>query len=565
MEQAHRKQTRDELLAELQTALAEVQPQLLRDPKTNQQHTADTRRSSGDTSERTITNLTQTACKDIVNRAVSQAKKEWTRISEERLSRVLKETQEHHEREIDQMQSSLSQSKELARCRKECAETLGKLQKKNQELQRHLEKACRQLQHSVREHKAAMQRLKDEQESSLKTMKEEQLQQLEEVKRAKESSGSSDHQHNTQGLEEMKQQYVTTVENIRGDMLRYLQESRERAAEMIQVEVQRERQDTARKMRRYYLTCLQELLEDGGKHTGAEKQIMNAASKLAAMAKGLETPVKSKSGKTYSLQSRNAGFSKNPLTLAQLPDIRPEERSHREKTSEQNQVATARTKTLSHKDIPATEKEVAAAATAAVDARLKPQTAGYAHLRSYKPSHQMNSCQGGFVDVSVRSKNRELCLQGVESGKAGSRLDSERQNQPFLIQEAPVREERRTDWSMSSSDSDAGIQVSTLSYSGRKVEQVKPFSVSAASASDLGEFGSLTPNVSDLTVYNEISKKTPHTQTLSLQYAKLSTHREPTPGSEGGEHRGACPRPQFSELRQRQQDSGFDSPFYQQK
>lgn len=53
-----------------------------------------------------------------------------------------------------------------------------------------------------------------------------------------------------------------------GDMLRYLQESRERAAEMIRTEVQRERQDTARKMRRYYLTCLQELLKDGGKTTG---------------------------------------------------------------------------------------------------------------------------------------------------------------------------------------------------------------------------------------------------------------------------------------------------------
>lgn len=115
------------------------------------------------------------------------------------------------------------------------------------------------------------------------------------------------------------------------DMLRYLQESRERAAETIRVEVQRERRDTARKMRHYYLTCLQELLEDGGKTAGqeaitilkricslrrqllglivshlpifcrAEKKIMNAASKLAAMAKVLETPLRSKSGKTHSL------------------------------------------------------------------------------------------------------------------------------------------------------------------------------------------------------------------------------------------------------------------------
>lgn len=119
-----------------------------------------------------------------------------------------------------------------------------------------------------------------------------------------------------------------------GDMLCYLQESRERAAAMLRAEVQRERQDTARKMRHYYLTCLQELLEDGGKNAGqeamivlkscacfimaphadccdvsvlcrAEKKIMNAASKLAAMAKVLETPIKSKSVKNLGLPSES--------------------------------------------------------------------------------------------------------------------------------------------------------------------------------------------------------------------------------------------------------------------
>lgn len=113
---------------------------------------------------------------------------------------------------------------------------------------------------------------------------------------------------------------------------------------------------------------------------------------------------------------------------------------------------------------------------------------------------------------------------------------------------------------MTSSDSDTGLQVSTLSYSGKKVEPVKPFS-----ASDLAEFGDLTPDVSDMTVYNEIAKKTPHTQTMNFHHAKMSTHREPTPGSEGEKQHGVYSRPLFSELRQRQQDSGFDSPFYQQK
>ncbi|XP_040893864.1 centrosomal protein of 152 kDa [Toxotes jaculatrix] len=574
-EETQRQRMRDELLAELQTGLAEVQAQLLRDPKTDQQGTENNKRTSETTSERTITHIIQTSCKDTVSRAISQAKKEWKKISEERLSRVLKETQEQHEREIDKMQSSLSQRKEQTRCRNECTETLRKLQKKNQELQRHLEKACRQLQRSVREHKTAMQHLKDEHESSLQKVKEEHLQQLDELKRAKESSGSSDHQQNLQqGLEEMKQQYLVTVEKIREDMLRYLQESRERAAEMIRVEVQRERQDTARKMRRYYLTCLQELLEDGGRTTGAEKKIMSAASKLAAMAKVLETPIKSKSGKNYSLPNgstavstavsttgcppgRNAPFNKSPSTLPELPDIRVEERSRREKTSadsEQRPAAAVRTS----QDISASGKE-----EASVDAGLKPQTAAHTHLHAYKPSQQMASpSQVDFVSVSVRSKGRELYLQGGES-TADNRLDSERQSKPFLIQEAPVRDEKQTDWSMTSCDSDTSFQVPRLSYSGRKVEPVKPFSVSAASPGDLREFGSFTPDASDLTIYNEIAEKTPHAQMLNFPSVKMSTRREPTPGSEAEKKQGVCSRTQFSELRQSQQDSGFDSPLYQ--
>ncbi|XP_039988381.1 centrosomal protein of 152 kDa isoform X2 [Xiphias gladius] len=577
-ELTQRQQMRDELLAELQTGLDEVQAQLLRDPKTDQHGTENTKRTSGATSEKTMTHIIQTTCKDIVSRAISQAKKEWKKVSEERLSHVLKETQEQHEREIDQMKSSLSQKREQARCRKECAETLSKLQRKNQELQRHLEKACRQLQHSVREHKTAMQHLKDEHKSSLQKAKDKHLQQLDEVKRAKESSGSSDYQQNLQqGLEEMKQQYLVTVEKIREDMLRYLQESRDRAAEMIRMEVQRERQDTARKMRHYYLTCLQELLEDGGKATGAEKKIMNAASKLAAMAKVLETPIRSKSGKNYSLPNcstavstagcppgRNAGFNKNPTTLPELPDIRAEERSHREKTSadsEQKPAAAAGTKPMIHQDISASGKE-----EASVDAGLKPKTAAHTHLRSYKPSQQMASPSPvDFVSVSVRSKSRELYLQEGDSSRADNCLDSERQSKPFLIQEAPVRDEKRTNWSLTSSDSDTSFQVPRLSYSGRKVEPVKPFSVSAASASDLREFVGLSPDASDLTVYNEIAKKTPHTQALNFPSVKMSAHREPTPGSEAEKQQGVCSRPLFSELRQRQQDSGFDSPLYQQK
>uniref|UniRef100_A0A8C6GI55 Centrosomal protein 152 n=1 Tax=Mus spicilegus TaxID=10103 RepID=A0A8C6GI55_MUSSI len=92
-----------------------------------------------------------------------------------------------------------------------------------------------------------------------------------------------------QALEELRGQYIKAVRKIKRDMLRYIQESKERAAEMVKAEVLRERQETARKMRNYYLSCLQQILQDNGKEEGAEKKIMSAASKLATMAELLGT------------------------------------------------------------------------------------------------------------------------------------------------------------------------------------------------------------------------------------------------------------------------------------
>uniref|UniRef100_A0A4W5QKG3 CEP152 CEP63 binding coiled coil domain-containing protein n=1 Tax=Hucho hucho TaxID=62062 RepID=A0A4W5QKG3_9TELE len=263
-----REEERDVVLQELKAGLKEVQSVLLRGGahKENGGEVEGRRRASGSVRE-----LLMVTCNDLLLKAVAQAKKEWKKISEERLGRVLKETQERHEKELNQIHSSTAQKTEEGGCGKQCAETVSELQKKSRDLQRHLEKACRQLQVTVKDHKASMQCLKDEHEVALRKEKEDNLQKLEELKSsaAKESSGGSDMEQSLHaGLEEMREQYMKAVEKIRGDMLRYLKESKERAAEMIRVEVLRERQDTARKMRRYYLTCLQELLEDGGQATG---------------------------------------------------------------------------------------------------------------------------------------------------------------------------------------------------------------------------------------------------------------------------------------------------------
>ncbi|XP_064341691.1 centrosomal protein of 152 kDa isoform X4 [Camelus dromedarius] len=121
-------------------------------------------------------------------------------------------------------------------------------------------------------------------------------------------------------LEELRGQYIKAVKKIKRDMLRYIQESKERAAEMVKAEVLRERQETARKMRKYYLICLQQILQDNGKQEGAEKKIINAASKLVTMAKLLETPISNRS------QSRTTQ-PVLPLTSEMLTGVEKSKRS----------------------------------------------------------------------------------------------------------------------------------------------------------------------------------------------------------------------------------------------
>lgn len=200
-----------------------------------------------------------------------------------------------------------------AYCCEHCLRELEKSRSECQELKSKLEKACRHLQLAVKEHNARREQIK-ENETIIEALKNENYEVQKKIGEINACVGTSSSQlegagGNTfccgRGLEEMRSQYIIAVDKIRDDMLRYIQESRERAAEMLKVEVLRERQETARKMRKYYLICLQQLLKDDGKHEGAEKKIMNAASKLATMAKVLESPMTHKSHNRHAQSARS--------------------------------------------------------------------------------------------------------------------------------------------------------------------------------------------------------------------------------------------------------------------
>ncbi|XP_012297810.2 centrosomal protein of 152 kDa isoform X6 [Aotus nancymaae] len=191
-------------------------------------------------------------------------------------------------------------------CCGHCFQELAKAKQECQDLKGKLEKCCRHLQHLERKHKAVVEKIGEENDKVVEELIEEnndmknKLEELRTLCKTPPRSLSAGAIENAclpcSGgvLEELRGQYIKAVKKIKRDMLRYIQESKERAAEMVKAEVLRERQETARKMRKYYLVCLQQILQDDGKE-GAEKKIMNAASKLATMAKLLETPISSKS------------------------------------------------------------------------------------------------------------------------------------------------------------------------------------------------------------------------------------------------------------------------------
>ncbi|XP_043327990.1 centrosomal protein of 152 kDa isoform X6 [Cervus canadensis] len=213
-------------------------------------------------------------------------------------------------------------------CCGHCFQELENAKQECQDLKRKLEKCCRHLQHLERKHKAVVEKIGEENTKVVEELIEENndmKNKLEELRTLCKtlpprslSEGAIENAClpcNEVALEELRGQYIKAVKKIKRDMLRYIQESKERAAEMVKAEVLRERQETARKMRKYYLICLQQILQDDGKEEGAEKKIINAASKLAMMAKLLETPISNGS------QSKTTQSGVLPLTSERLTGV----------------------------------------------------------------------------------------------------------------------------------------------------------------------------------------------------------------------------------------------------
>lgn len=146
-------------------------------------------------------------------------------------------------------------------------------------------------------------------------------------------------------------------------------------------------------------------------------------------------------------------------------------------------------------------------------------------------------------NVTLRKHSREMFMEGL--GEPSS-------VQPFLIEEAPVRDDGQSDWSLTSNGSNF---INNIHLTSSYPEPGKPFSVNAGL-----DFGSSIGDNSDVTIYKEIIQPPSYVKPNVCVDRRTNKRREPIPGSERHGVRKMCPKSLFSELKVRQQDSGFDSP-----
>ncbi|XP_018620521.2 centrosomal protein of 152 kDa [Scleropages formosus] len=599
---AERKRHREEALLEAQSTLAEIQDFITNDPRwLTQSEEKPSSSPCATPSPGGLRAYLQTACRALLVQAVDQVKQHWKKCSEDQLARMLKEQEDQHKKELNRIRVSMLQSNELP-CGQSCADSLQKLQKQCKDLKRHLEKACRQLQQTVHDHKAALQQLKEEHEDAMQKEREESRKKLEEVKRSSSNhpslyrtDSSPDSQQSLQaGLEEMKKQYMKAVGKIRSDMLRYIQESKTRAAEMIRTEVLRERQETARKMRRYYLTCLQELLEDGGKAQGAEKKIINAASKLATMAKVLETPVSKKQGgrnrpvQTGSMRLETlAGEKAAKLSLSSSDQsTSPQQAATQTSTSAEKQQLSmvsidrdsrpgaehpgtkSPSETLTSRDSSMSDKRKV---QQDAPSQAPPKPAQSLSLTPVGNGKSLLPVGGvtdeGQVHVTLRTQSRELYVR-----EASDHLSTKSAVKPFLIKETPVKDGGWSNWNFVGSEPYLDHQNRTSAFPNGQSELRNasafpvPSFISVSETDDdtdddLSRYGSWSTYRKLPEVPNKAKVKPPPSASREgAQDTNVTKARDPIPGSEGAGLRRLCSKSLFPEMKACQQDSGFDSP-----
>ncbi|XP_072258504.1 centrosomal protein of 152 kDa isoform X2 [Pyxicephalus adspersus] len=465
-------------------------------------------------------------------------------------------------------------------CCENCQQQLEKSKKECQDLRNKLDKACRHLQQAVKEQKLRGEQCK-ENETIVQTLKRENLElkkKLDEISvKPKESfppeEGSEKGCDMCRGkaLEEMRSQYIKAVDKIKSDMLRYIHESKGRAAELLKSEVLKERQETARKMRKYYLTCLQQLLKDDGKNEGAEKKIINAASKLATMAKVLETPISQKT------QSRNLRAASVPNTDETEDDMAKTVNDAPVCVGDRLKAPITEQRTIDELIRRHMKEKLDGGAFPTADTASKPddtskqplQNSTIAEPMCTKPlevSHTLNCTGSESNQMPFHGLIEPSFLHGLKSYDCKDQLKTKSSRRRFEVQETPVRDNGSNEWR---SISGKGLFPSQSSSTSMKVQSYNQDAAGKFSAAGLfshveesrDAFGSRYEGQNHSAHIAKKRDQTPRTWHSSKIASHPPTAVESEPCSDVGRDSQLPPRKLLLDFASQQQDSGFDSPF----
>ncbi|XP_075064077.1 centrosomal protein of 152 kDa isoform X2 [Mixophyes fleayi] len=551
----------------------------------------------------------QKSVKGIAYKIISNAKQEWKRKHDENQASLgIKASLSVHERSYDRSTEDVQKNQKIHTaklangnvqtivvqtknkkdspvfcCCEKCLQQLEKSNKECQELRNKLDKACRHLQQAVKDEKLKAERFR-ENETIVQTLRRENVELNKKLDKTTKIAESLQPEEGSEGcslckgkaLEEMRAQYIKAVDKIKNDMFHYIHESKGRAAEMLKSEVLRERQETARKMRKYYLTCLQQLLKDDGKNEGAEKKIMNAASKLATMAKVLETPISQK------LQNRNlraaSKLSKDETDTNKSQKNFQTHASDRstEPNTEQRALDELIRKHMKEKfddkfskseDVPVIKHNVSEQLR--MDCADQRPALGGRSTSSPLEEGRSFKC----TDESVQSTFGNPCepsfLHGLKDAPCHEHPKTRSDRQMFELQETPVRDENGSnEWSCAGGKGPFPTQAVQSSLTSIKVQSHIPNAPGNLLAAGLfsfveGSHETFGSKYEGQIHSANIAKR--RDQTLGTRYSsKTVSHPPPAvelkPYSDVGRGSQLSSRKLLLDFASLQQDSGFDSP-----
>ncbi|XP_048581155.1 centrosomal protein of 152 kDa isoform X2 [Nematostella vectensis] len=261
---------------------------------------------------------------------LQEAKQQWEEELEEervqleeqhqkKIASLLEKAKQEHTKEREQAvqaacERAVKQQQQL--WMNERKKTQSSLDRIKQEMTRVQQKHVNTIEALKREHAEEMSRIRDEASRQVSILSDAPQTPRGQESTSDTSFGSVDQLTAARGLHELRHQYLDTVAKIRDDVLDHVKQTKISAAKKIRAEVTKERHSTAKKLRKYYIQCLKQLLEEDKAASDSDQPITSVQDKMERMARALEAASPDVPSKDPTTQPK---ILKSPSKKIQIP------------------------------------------------------------------------------------------------------------------------------------------------------------------------------------------------------------------------------------------------------